>query len=290
MASGPVEEPKLENQHGFTAAEYLSSKPLETRKPTASSSQKDEVSKKKRKQPNLVVLSETKEEDFSIETDEALARFKEEYVLNLSNNAKVLTPQEETPQMVRAHIPQHTNFPATKPKGEMIDPKLKSSQNEDDAGIERLKMAMEGPCLDKEFDDFLEDLRVSLNFNHFSYKKAINNNINFHGVVGVGMCMVGIEQNPVVYELMYEMEFQSDKVNLEYLLRFVSTLMVGQVGKLYLSGVVVSMSFTNVFGFSFLVEEEMMMCKLHFGNFSTCSQASSILLDEKKKDVSAKCS
>lgn len=39
----------------------------------------------------------------------------------------------------------------------------------------------------------------------------------------------------------------------QYLLRFVSTLMVGHVGKLYLSGAVVSMSFTNVSGFSFLV-------------------------------------
>ena len=33
--------------------------------------------------------------------------------------------------------------------------------------------------------------------------------------VGVGMCMEGIEQNPVVYELMSEMAFRSDKVNLE---------------------------------------------------------------------------
>ncbi|KAL8144838.1 hypothetical protein AgCh_003161 [Apium graveolens] len=38
----------------------------------------------------------------------------------------------------------------------------------------------------------------------------------------------------------------------QYLLRFVSTLMVGHVGKLYLSGAVVAMSFTNVTGFSFL--------------------------------------
>lgn len=29
------------------------------------------------------------------------------------------------------------------------------------------------------------------------------------------MCMEGIEQNPVVYELMSEMAFRSDKVNLE---------------------------------------------------------------------------
>ncbi|KAK1353815.1 hypothetical protein POM88_052180 [Heracleum sosnowskyi] len=38
----------------------------------------------------------------------------------------------------------------------------------------------------------------------------------------------------------------------QYLLRFVSTLMVGHVGTLYLSGAVVSMSFTNVTGFSLL--------------------------------------
>ncbi|XP_074364418.1 protein DETOXIFICATION 14-like [Apium graveolens] len=36
----------------------------------------------------------------------------------------------------------------------------------------------------------------------------------------------------------------------QYLLKFVSTLMVGHVGKLNLSGAVVSMSFTNVTGFS----------------------------------------
>lgn len=33
--------------------------------------------------------------------------------------------------------------------------------------------------------------------------------------VGVGMCMEGIEQNPVVYELMSEMAFRSDKVQVE---------------------------------------------------------------------------
>ncbi|KAL8144831.1 hypothetical protein AgCh_003154 [Apium graveolens] len=38
----------------------------------------------------------------------------------------------------------------------------------------------------------------------------------------------------------------------QYLIRFVSTLMVGHVGRLYLSGTVVSMSFTNVTGFSLL--------------------------------------
>lgn len=40
---------------------------------------------------------------------------------------------------------------------------------------------------------------------------------------------------------------------LQYLLRFVSTLMIGHVGKLSLSSAVVSMSFTNVTGFSLLV-------------------------------------
>ncbi|XP_074378302.1 putative LRR receptor-like serine/threonine-protein kinase At4g36180 [Apium graveolens] len=92
-------------------------------------------------------------------------------------------PLQETPQMVKAQIPQHINLPATKPKDGMIEPKLKSIQNEDDVEIEILKMATEGPCLDNEFGDFLEQLKVSLNFNHFSYKKAVNNNINFLRVV-----------------------------------------------------------------------------------------------------------
>lgn len=30
--------------------------------------------------------------------------------------------------------------------------------------------------------------------------------------VGVGMCMEGIEQNPVVYELMSEMAFRNKKI------------------------------------------------------------------------------
>ncbi|XP_020250490.1 alpha-N-acetylglucosaminidase isoform X2 [Asparagus officinalis] len=34
-------------------------------------------------------------------------------------------------------------------------------------------------------------------------------------MIGVGMCMEGIEQNPVVYELMSEMAFRSEKVQLE---------------------------------------------------------------------------
>lgn len=33
--------------------------------------------------------------------------------------------------------------------------------------------------------------------------------------IGVGMCMEGIEQNPVVYELMPEMAFRSDALQLE---------------------------------------------------------------------------
>lgn len=39
----------------------------------------------------------------------------------------------------------------------------------------------------------------------------------------------------------------------DYSLRFLSTLMVGHVGKLYFSGAVISTSITNVIGFSFLV-------------------------------------
>lgn len=33
--------------------------------------------------------------------------------------------------------------------------------------------------------------------------------------IGVGMCMEGIEHNPVVYELMSEMAFRSDPLHLE---------------------------------------------------------------------------
>lgn len=33
--------------------------------------------------------------------------------------------------------------------------------------------------------------------------------------VGVGMCMEGIEQNPVVYDLMSEMAFHHNKVNVK---------------------------------------------------------------------------
>ncbi|KAL8114124.1 hypothetical protein AgCh_021122 [Apium graveolens] len=93
------------------------------------------------------------------------------------------SPLQETPQMVRDQIPHNINLPATKTNGEMIGPKIKSSQNEEVVGIERLKMAAGGPCLDREFGDFLECLIVSLIFNHFSYKKAVDNNINFLRVV-----------------------------------------------------------------------------------------------------------
>ena len=38
--------------------------------------------------------------------------------------------------------------------------------------------------------------------------------------VGVGMSMEGIEQNPVVYDLMSEMAFQHNKVDVKVLLSF----------------------------------------------------------------------
>lgn len=38
---------------------------------------------------------------------------------------------------------------------------------------------------------------------------------NMFWQVGVGMCMEGIEQNPVVYELMAEMAFHSDEVDVK---------------------------------------------------------------------------
>lgn len=48
--------------------------------------------------------------------------------------------------------------------------------------------------------------------------------------VGVGMCMEGIEQNPVVYELMSEMAFRSEKVNLE-VIGFVESFNLSLQGK-----------------------------------------------------------
>ncbi|XP_042491727.1 alpha-N-acetylglucosaminidase [Macadamia integrifolia] len=47
-------------------------------------------------------------------------------------------------------------------------------------------------------------------------------------MVGVGMCMEGIEQNPVVYELMSEMAFRSEKVELEEWLRSYSRRRYGK--------------------------------------------------------------
>lgn len=44
----------------------------------------------------------------------------------------------------------------------------------------------------------------------------------------------------------------------QYLLRFVSMLMVGHLGKLELSGAVVAMSLTNVTGFSLLVSHSLL--------------------------------
>ena len=40
----------------------------------------------------------------------------------------------------------------------------------------------------------------------------VANVLSYGTQVGVGMCMEGIEQNPVVYELMSEMAFRNDKV------------------------------------------------------------------------------
>lgn len=48
--------------------------------------------------------------------------------------------------------------------------------------------------------------------------------------VGVGMCMEGIEQNPVVYELMSEMAFRDDKVQVP-VKQFVRYLLVVQALK-----------------------------------------------------------
>lgn len=48
-------------------------------------------------------------------------------------------------------------------------------------------------------------------------------------MVGVGMCMEGIEQNPVVYELMSEMAFRSEKVYVEEWLKSYSSRRYGKV-------------------------------------------------------------
>ncbi|KAH9320835.1 hypothetical protein KI387_015474, partial [Taxus chinensis] len=48
-------------------------------------------------------------------------------------------------------------------------------------------------------------------------------------MVGVGMCMEGIEQNPVVYELMSEMAFRSEKVYVEDWLKSYSYRRYGKV-------------------------------------------------------------
>ncbi|KAI5084126.1 hypothetical protein GOP47_0000295 [Adiantum capillus-veneris] len=42
-------------------------------------------------------------------------------------------------------------------------------------------------------------------------------------MVGVGMCMEGIEQNPIVYELMAEMAFQSEKISVKEWVRLYSS-------------------------------------------------------------------
>ncbi|KAK2994470.1 hypothetical protein RJ640_008838 [Escallonia rubra] len=47
-------------------------------------------------------------------------------------------------------------------------------------------------------------------------------------MVGVGMCMEGIEQNPIVYDLMSEMAFRSDKVQLEEWLKTYSRRRYGK--------------------------------------------------------------
>lgn len=42
--------------------------------------------------------------------------------------------------------------------------------------------------------------------------------------VGVGMSMEGIEQNPIVYDLMSEMAFQNERVDVKVKLKFSSIL------------------------------------------------------------------
>ncbi|KAK4476362.1 hypothetical protein RD792_015511 [Penstemon davidsonii] len=67
------------------------------------------------------------------------------------------------------------------------------------------------------------DARVSENSTMVSFSYSCLLILDFYirihnllsGQIGVGMCMEGIEQNPVVYELMSEMAFRSDPLQLE---------------------------------------------------------------------------
>ncbi|XP_074368418.1 uncharacterized protein LOC141708606 [Apium graveolens] len=73
-------------------------------------------------------------------------------------------------------------------KGEMVTKPKSTSQSQTtrsthDVGKDRLRLAVEGPYLDKEFNEFLTALRVSLKNNYITYKRALVKNINFLRVV-----------------------------------------------------------------------------------------------------------
>jgi len=53
--------------------------------------------------------------------------------------------------------------------------------------------------------------------------------------VGVGMCMEGIEHNPIVYELMSEMAFRDEKVKINVMLLYIRSLEVHPLKFVYTS-------------------------------------------------------
>ena len=83
-------------------------------------------------------------------------------------------PLPAFPEAVRPEIPTSLILPATKTKGEMEARLLKSSSQatvltiQDDVGAERLQKVTDGSYLDKEFDELLRALRVSLTNNFFT--------------------------------------------------------------------------------------------------------------------------
>ncbi|KAL8113922.1 hypothetical protein AgCh_020999 [Apium graveolens] len=80
---------------------------------------------------------------------------------------KLNIPLPYLPEQVRPEIPTPLLMPVNKTKGEIE------------------ARAAEGPSLSREFDELLTALKVSLNNNHFTYKKAPDKTINFIRVIMV---------------------------------------------------------------------------------------------------------
>lgn len=77
--------------------------------------------------------------------------------------------------------------------------------------------------------------------------------------VGVGMCMEGIEHNPIVYELMSEMAFRDEKVKINVKFICYSALYKGIHSNLY---------FTQIFHFliAYVIHVVYMLCQLEKKN------------------------